>query len=90
LQGGLDQVLPLTELTSFIASELTTDRILAADTRKFDNSDIQTLIDRFPGQRLKLYNAIDECRWIKSKSEIEHMRYVTEIGSESINSMVIL
>jgi len=88
VQGGFDELLPLSELTSYVARELTPDSVLAADTRKFGNQDVQSLINAFPGQRMKLFNGIDECRWIKSDAEVENMRHVVKIGSESINSMI--
>lgn len=87
-QGNLDQVLPLTELTGFIASELTPDSSLAFSVQKLDNTDVKMLIDSFPGQRLNLLNALDTCRWIKSENELELMRHAARIGSESMNSAI--
>lgn len=72
-QANLDQVLPLTELAGFIASELSVDKLLGVNLHKLENADVQMLIDKFPGQRVNLNNALDNCRWIKSVNCFVHL-----------------
>lgn len=87
-QANLDEVLPLTELPLFLAAQLKPDSLLADDPRKFEDVDVQTLIDLFPGGRTNLFQALDTCRWIKSEAEVGHMRHAALIGSETLNSVI--
>lgn len=87
-QGALDEVLPLTELSNYLANELKPESLLAADTRTFADPNVQKLVDNFPGQCAHLHQALDQCRWIKSKAEIQHLRHAAKIGSEAMNSAI--
>jgi Xaa-Pro aminopeptidase len=87
-QAELDEVLPLSELTGFIASELSPDKSLGVNLHNIDNSDVRMLIEQFPGHRLNLKEVLDYCRWVKSEAELDHMKYVATIGSSAINSVI--
>ncbi|KAI6207483.1 putative Xaa-Pro aminopeptidase 3 [Aphelenchoides besseyi] len=87
-EGAFDEVLPLTELPAYLASQLRNGRTLAGDNRRFDEVIVQELVNQFSGHRIDVLKSIDQLRWIKSNAEIDHMRCAAKIGSEALNAVM--
>lgn len=85
--SNVDQVLPLSDLTGFLVSQLTPDVALAADLR-FHDETTREIVTKFSGRKVPLLPEIDNLRWIKSKAELEFMKTAASIGSQALNSLL--
>ncbi|CAD5206492.1 unnamed protein product [Bursaphelenchus okinawaensis] len=87
--SGVEEVLPLSELPSYLVNALQPQNSFACDERGLDeDQSIVQLKAAFKGKPLQLLREIDQLRWIKSPAEIEHLGTAARIGSQAHNALM--